>query len=518
MITLSSSRTWRIHRAVFVVLITLVAAIESFGAVTGTGDFSPNPPVENATVQVGNNGYGTFRVDGGTTFTSSFVGIGGGTNGFGRATVTDEGSIWTMSGASIGQSGVGQLEVRNGGVAIIGSTVGLGSSSGSGEITVTGAGSLLQLNSQLNFGDSGTARLTIADEATINVPNGQTRIGVAGQLHLDGGLLRTDYLESRGVISGGGEIEVTCCGSNFNYGRIQVGLGDHLLYRSYPSGTAMNIGELLIHGGELEFQPRLQNNDQGEQRGLIELSHGVLRTGIVGSQFGEPMLTNRGLVAAIEGENHVYGTVRNENQGDIVVTNNSLLMFHHNVVGYFNSTISVSAGSTAIFLQDLEMNGGTLLADLTGATGFGHVEVIGDFQFSGNLAVNLVDDYQPELGDTFPLAKVSGAITGTPNLEQLPYLAANLAWDVTTDNHEVVLSVIAAPPLPGDFDSDGDVDGRDFLAWQRDPSVGSLADWESNYGSSAGSIGAVSVPEPGCIGLVATCFGVICMTKQTRRS
>lgn len=29
---------------------------------------------------------------------------------------------------------------------------------------------------------------------------------------------------------------------------------------------------------------------------------------------------------------------------------------------------------------------------------------------------------------------------------------------------------------PGDFDLDGDVDGADFLLWQRNPSVGDLAD------------------------------------------
>lgn len=31
----------------------------------------------------------------------------------------------------------------------------------------------------------------------------------------------------------------------------------------------------------------------------------------------------------------------------------------------------------------------------------------------------------------------------------------------------------------GDFDSDGDVDGRDFLTWQRHLSVGNLADWRA---------------------------------------
>jgi hypothetical protein len=38
--------------------------------------------------------------------------------------------------------------------------------------------------------------------------------------------------------------------------------------------------------------------------------------------------------------------------------------------------------------------------------------------------------------------------------------------------------------LAGDFDNDGDVDGRDFLLWQRNPSVGELADWQVNYAAT----------------------------------
>jgi hypothetical protein len=41
--------------------------------------------------------------------------------------------------------------------------------------------------------------------------------------------------------------------------------------------------------------------------------------------------------------------------------------------------------------------------------------------------------------------------------------------------------VASLPQLPGDFDDDGDVDGRDFLLWQRNPSVGDIADWQANY-------------------------------------
>lgn len=54
-------------------------------------------------------------------------------------------------------------------------------------------------------------------------------------------------------------------------------------------------------------------------------------------------------------------------------------------------------------------------------------------------------------------------------------------------------------PLDGDFDNDNDVDGADFLAWQRGfPGTfdsGDLADWQMNYGGGP-LPAAQSVPEP----------------------
>ena len=49
--------------------------------------------------------------------------------------------------------------------------------------------------------------------------------------------------------------------------------------------------------------------------------------------------------------------------------------------------------------------------------------------------------------------------------------------------------------IAGDFNSDGRVDGFDFLEWQRNPSVGDLADWEANYGTPI-SVNGVAIPEP----------------------
>ena len=60
-----------------------------------------------------------------------------------------------------------------------------------------------------------------------------------------------------------------------------------------------------------------------------------------------------------------------------------------------------------------------------------------------------------------------------------------------------------------DFDEDGDVDGRDFLKWQRGESpmslsAGDLNDWQTNYGMSGGLAAVGAVPEPSSFVLVGT--------------
>jgi hypothetical protein len=94
--------------------------------------------------------------------------------------------------------------------------------------------------------------------------------------------------------------------------------------------------------------------------------------------------------------------------------------------------------------------------------------------------------------------------------------------------------------LPGDFDVDGDVDGADFLDWQRQ--VGSavpngtgadangdgtvdgldLAEWSENFGevaaSPAGSPAAASVPEPAALSLVAVAVAMVASFGRHRKA
>lgn len=70
---------------------------------------------------------------------------------------------------------------------------------------------------------------------------------------------------------------------------------------------------------------------------------------------------------------------------------------------------------------------------------------------------------------------------------------------------------LLAPGLEGDFDDDDDVDGEDFLLWQRglspdSLSAGDLSDWQLNYGPSNPPLQfALSVPEPAS--LLLSMFG-----------
>jgi glucose/arabinose dehydrogenase len=56
----------------------------------------------------------------------------------------------------------------------------------------------------------------------------------------------------------------------------------------------------------------------------------------------------------------------------------------------------------------------------------------------------------------------------------------------------------------GDFNADANIDGADFLLWQRNLGVGDLADWREHYGETFGPDG-IAVPEPSTAVLALLC-------------
>ncbi len=69
--------------------------------------------------------------------------------------------------------------------------------------------------------------------------------------------------------------------------------------------------------------------------------------------------------------------------------------------------------------------------------------------------------------------------------------------------------------LDGDFDGDGDVDGNDFLVWQRGAATpADLALWQGNYGAPNSSAAAGAVPEPASVLLLGIASTLWCLRRR----
>jgi len=106
------------------------------------------------------------------------------------------------------------------------------------------------------------------------------------------------------------------------------------------------------------------------------------------------------------------------------------------------------------------------------------------------------------------LSYLEGTVPGNG---QLTFAVSGYEDDFIEGNHseegQYRLQLALAGGSPGDFDTDGDVDGNDFLLWQRNPSVGNLADWQANFGASS-LTAAIAVPEPTSILLIFIALGM----------
>ncbi len=97
---------------------------------------------------------------------------------------------------------------------------------------------------------------------------------------------------------------------------------------------------------------------------------------------------------------------------------------------------------------------------------------------------------------------------------------ANQGGAVFFDSPSLVKLTDATPSVPGDFDGDGDVDGRDFLSWQRGVSptpfsAADLATWQGAY--NGGALAAVNaVPEPASVTLLVVLGSLFAIGRGQR--
>ena len=123
-------------------------------------------------------------------------------------------------------------------------------------------------------------------------------------------------------------------------------------------------------------------------------------------------------------------------------------------------------------------------------------------------------------GTTTPFDARTLIINGITGLS---YADDPTAWNVTNwDGMSALASLKLVAPLDGDFDNDGDVDGDDFLVWQRggspNPLSGSdLTLWRDNYGTNVLLAATASVPEPSSGLLCLLIVGLAATQRSGRR-
>ncbi len=110
-------------------------------------------------------------------------------------------------------------------------------------------------------------------------------------------------------------------------------------------------------------------------------------------------------------------------------------------------------------------------------------------------------------------------VTGTTVVENNVLLPAGDQTFTTPGGigSELALWVTVALP-PGDFDTDGDVDGADFLFWQRNRAVGDLSAWEANFGNTSAFAAAASIPEPSSLLFMAASLLLMTGRRKTGRA
>ena len=190
-----------------------------------------------------------------------------------------------------------------------------------------------------------------------------------------------------------------------------------------------------------------------------------------------------------------------------------------------NSTDPIEIDYLRFVSADEELDGGSLApasyTGLAGAAGF----PAGNDDGSGWEAADSNDEFEiiesfltgssPIPNDGVPINLGNAFVPGATEDIGFTYHVTGTPADEVAGQIEYVSS-----GLPGDFDADGDVDGADFLVWQRGESpsgttAGDLALWMANFGVPYnGAATAAAIPEPATFTLWVVCAGLLAVLRR----
>lgn len=492
-------------------------------SVDGVGSWSGGAPL--SALVVGGQGDGSLDVteEGNVQFVDVTAGDQQGSTGQITVSGTDahlRASRWFY----VGNRGDGTLDINNGGTIEVSFVAYVADSPGRSSVTVDGAGSEWLVGDELRLGGSGSASMSISGGGTVSVDGASE---IAAQLNQPGSgsaLITGDgsaWNTSGWIVVGGGggagsrfgrmnveyagqveNIDGAIAASVSSTGEVTV-TGDHSLWTNTGSlgigGTADasgGTGSLTIadHGRVVVEETLVIWED-----GTVRVEEGDLDANEIDNSNGGVFDLAGGRLAA----NVIQGSL--DNQGGTFAPGRSI------------AVASVGGDYT-------QSNHASLEIELAGIDNsdpqmpeYDALQVEGTAALGGTLEALLADAdgeaFQPEGGEQFEILSAGTGVSGRFAEILLPTLGGELTWDVVYSADAVSLEV-SGGVIPGDYDGDDDVDGQDFLAWQRgespDPlSAADLADWENNYSTTGGALRAVSaqIPEPTALCLLVLALG-----------
>lgn len=394
---------------------------------------------------------------------------------FGEATVSEIGTQWNNYDITVGGFGTGKLTVESGGQVSSSYASYIGYDVGSaGSATITGTDSRWTGGHTVYVGYLGNGTLAIEAGGQVSATRGSI-----GETALGIGEVKVAGTGSQWSMSDWFDV------GNKGSGILMIEAGGLVSSRvaSLGYGSVDSIGKATVTGAGSRWTTS-QWFDVGNQG------------------RGELIIEAGGEVNVFEGN---LGYAGSDSNGIATVTGQGSTWVNRNklTVGNLGSgTLTIAGGGLvtvgATLTIDHDQDGDSFLNMATG----GMLALAGDADGS--------------------LSQFLGIVNGTDAIRYWdatlsnwsPLTAAAFGTDYTLEyltTGDLAGYTLLTVGRVGDFDGDGDVDGRDFLAWQRNPHLGSLADWQNAYGNDPLSA-ATAVPEPSCLALM---LGLILLSPRT---
>ncbi|MCC6682453.1 MAG: hypothetical protein IT445_16255 [Phycisphaeraceae bacterium] len=448
-------------------------------------------------MDVGAEGNGELKVtNGGTVNISAWGHIGARRDSTGLVTVDGTDSTWTSGSLIIGYEGNGDLKITNGGTVSSGGSSITSRQNSTGSVTVDGAGSTWT-SGDMSIGGAGEGKLEITNGGAVN--------SISGQISY--------YSESTGLVTVDGPGSTWALASDLiisRYGQASLTItnGGQVNNRSARIATLGGSAIVTVDGHGSTWI----NSSSVYVQGSLVVSNG-------GSVIASSLNIN-------------YGTLSGDGNVIAEMVSNSGYICPGQTVGtlHLDGNLTQEAfGTLAIELAD---------------TAHDQLAVIGNVALAGTLALELLDAYIPNLGDTFTIL-TANSIAGTFATVTGVTISDHLSLAVTYA--DTAVTVTAA--LPGDAGLDGMVNLPDLQIlgdhWQSTTATWATGDFTGDgvvnladlqiigdnwgYGTSsdlpfddalplAGLPGAgVGVPEPVSAGLLGMGLLVVILRHRAKR-